>query len=229
MKILGLIGGISWVSTIDYYRYINKGVNEQLGWINYVHCILHSFNYGDIKKLGDAGEFGEVLRLFTEAGNNMKAGGAEAIVLCANTMHMFADELEAAVGLPVIHIASATAQAIREQQLDTVGLLGTIPTMEKDFYKEKLAERGISTLIPDDEERAFLHENIFEELGKGIFTEETREKYLAIIDGLIARGAQGIILGCTEIPMLLGQEDVRVPVFDTTKIHAAAAVQFCLG
>lgn len=229
MKILGLIGGTSWVSTIDYYRYINEGINERLGGLNYAHCLLHSFSYADIKHRGDANDFAGILELFTSAGNNMKQGGAEAIVLCANTMHMFADDLEKAVGLPVIHIATATAKAINKQGLATIGLLGTKPTMEKEFYKTRLLEHGIATIIPDEADRDFIHDTIFNELGKGLFTAVTKARYLAIMDGLAAKGAEGIILGCTEIPMLLTQDDVPVPVFDTTRIHAAAAVAFSLG
>ena len=229
MKILGLIGGTSWVSTIDYYRYINLGINEKLGWINYSHCILHSFSYGDIKRLTDAGSFDQVLQLFIHAALNMKEGGAEAIVLCANTMHLFAEDLEKAVGIPVIHIAEATGNAIKEQNLDTVALLGTKPTMEKEFYTRRLAAKGINTLIPGDDDRDFIHTTIFEELGKGIFTEATKARYISIINGLVSKGAQGVILGCTEIPMLPSQDDVSVPVFDTTKIHSAAAVAFSLA
>ena len=229
MKILGLIGGTSWVSTIDYYRYINEGINDRLGGLNYSHCLLHSFSYADIKKLGDSNDFAQIQALFTAAGNNMKQGGAEAIVLCANTMHMFADDLEKATGLPVIHIATATAKAINKQRLTTIGLLGTKPTMEKEFYKNKLQEHGISAIIPDEADREFIHDTIFNELGKGLFTAATKARYLSIMDRLVAKGAQGIILGCTEIPMLLTQDDVAVPVFDTTKIHAAEAVAFSLG
>lgn len=229
MKTLGLIGGISWVSTADYYKYINEGINKHLGWIYFSRCIIHSFSYGEIKNIADAGDFAVLGRQFIAACHNMKAGGAEAIVICANTMHMFADELERETGLPVIHIATATAKAINAQGLTKVGLLGTKPTMQLDFYKQKLAGHGIEALIPGAEDMDFIHNTIFEELGKGIFTEETRRRYLSIMDKLVAMGAQGIILGCTEIPMLVTQADVPVPVFDTTKIHADAAVAFSLG
>lgn len=229
MKTLGLIGGISWVSTVDYYRYINQGINDRLGWIDFGHILLHSFSYGEIKRIADAGRFDELRRLFVAAAGNMKDGGAEGIVICANTMHMFADDIEQAVGIPVIHIATATAAAIQQQGLTTVGLLGTKPTMERDFYKDKLSSHGIATLIPDADGRDFIHETIFEELGKGVFTDSTRCRYLDIMDKLVAAGAQGIVLGCTEIPMLVTQADVPVPVFDTTRIHADAAVAFSLG
>ncbi len=229
MKILALIGGTSWVSTVDYYRYINEGINEQLGGIYYSRCIIHSFSYGVIKDMADAGNFAGVRNEFIAACLNMKDGGAEGIVLCANTMHMFAHDLEQATGMPVIHIATATARAINEAGLKKVGLLGTRPTMTMGFYTEKLSEHGIETLIPDEQEMDFIHETIFTELGKGMFTHETRERYINIMNRLVAAGAEGIILGCTEIPMLLTQEDVTMPVFDTTRIHAAAAVAFSLG
>ncbi|GAA4462884.1 aspartate/glutamate racemase family protein [Nemorincola caseinilytica] len=229
MKILGLIGGTSWVSTVDYYKYINEGINERLGGIYYSRCIMHSFSYGEVKDLVDGGRKDELLRQFIAACNNMKDGGATAIVLCANTMHMFAEALEQATNMPVIHIATATAQAINDKGLKTVGLLGTLPTMTMDFYKQKLAAHGIATLVPAQDDMAYIHNTIFEELGKGIFTADTKQRYLHIMDELVAQGAEGIILGCTEIPMLLTQEDVNVPVFDTTRIHAAAAVAFSLG
>lgn len=229
MKTLGLIGGISWVSTADYYKYINEGINEHLGWIYFSRCIIHSFSYGEIKNIADTGDFAGIKDQFIAACQNMRTGGAEAIVICANTMHMFADEIEQATGLPVIHIAAATAKAINAQGLTKVGLLGTKPTMQMDFYKQKLAAQDIEALIPQQEDMDFIHNTIFEELGKGIFTEETKRRYLSIMDKLVAMGAQGIILGCTEIPMLVKQADVPVPVFDTTKIHADAAVAFSLG
>jgi len=229
MKTLALIGGISWVSTADYYRYINEGINKRLGGIYYSRCIIHSFSYGVIKDMADAGNFAGVKDEFIAACQNMKAGGAEGIVICANTMHMFAPELEQATGLPVIHIATATASAINGAGLKKVGLLGTRPTMTMGFYTEKLSEHDIETLIPDEQEMDFIHETIFSELGKGIFTPETRERYINIMNRLVAAGAEGIILGCTEIPMLLTQDDVTMPVFDTTRIHADAAVAFSLG
>ena len=229
MKTLGLIGGTSWVSTMDYYRYINLGINEQLGGLNYAHCILHSFCYADVKKLMDAQDFDGVEDMFAKAAIHLRQGGVQGLVLCANTMHMFADKLEYRVGLPVIHIATATANAIKAQQLDCVALMGTKFTMEKEFFKDKLTAQGIKTIIPDEDDKDFIHNTIFDEMGKGIFTPATKARYITIIEKLASQGAQGAILGCTEIPMLLGQEDVSIPVFDTTKLHADAAVAFCLG
>ena len=229
MKTLGLIGGTSWVSTMDYYRYINLGINEKLGGLNYAHCILHSFCYADVKKLMDAKDFDAVEDMFVKAALHLKQGGVAGIVMCANTMHMFADKMEQRVGLPIIHIATATANAIKAQQLDCVALLGTKFTMEKEFFTDKLTAQGIKTIIPDEDDKEFIHNTIFDEMGKGIFSPTTKARYIAIIEKLVSKGAQGAILGCTEIPMLLSQDDVSVPVFDTTKLHADAAVAFCLG
>jgi aspartate racemase len=229
MKTLGLIGGISWVSTADYYRYINEGINAHLGGLHFARCIIHSFSYADIKDRADSGDMMGVGDMLIAAAINLKNSGANGIVICANTMHMFADAVTEATGLPVVHIADATAKEIVQCGLKTIGLLGTKPTMEKDFYKEKLAAYGIQSVIPDADDRDFVHETIFYELGKGLVTNATKQRYLQIMTDLIARGAEGIILGCTEIPLLINQSDVSIPVFDTTKIHANAAIDFALA
>lgn len=226
MKKIGLVGGTSWVSTIDYYRFINEGINEKLGGFNYAECILYSINFGDIQARGWMNSYD----LFYDACTNLKKGGAAAIVLCANTAHLMADKLEAETGLPVIHIVSATANAIQQKGLKKIGLLGTIFTMEMDFYTSKLKEYNIECIVPGkQEERNFIQQTLKEELGKGIFKEETKAEYVSIINDLIEQGAEGIVLGCTEIPMLVKQEDVSVPVFDTTKIHSMAAVEFAIS
>jgi aspartate racemase len=229
MKILGLIGGISWVSTLDYYRAINLGINERLGDLNFAECMIYSFNYQDIKRNNDAEDWDKTLQMLTKAGLGMKAAGADAIVLCANTMHLIADKLEQNVQLPVIHIATETAEAIKQQRLNKVGLLGTKFTMERPFFREKLAARNIEVLIPGDAERHHMHYTIFEELGRNILKPETKQFYIDEINKLVAQGAEGIILGCTEIPLLISQEDVDIPLFDTTLIHSKAAVEFALG
>ena len=229
MKKIGLIGGVSWVSTVDYYRYFNEGVNQQLGGLNYAECIIYSFNYADIKKNNDANDWDETLRMVAEASGHLKAAGAELIVLGANTMHVIAEPLEEKIQLPVIHIATATANEITKHGLKKVALLGTKFTMELDFFKSRLAAQQIEAIIPGPEDRDFIQDTIYYELGKGILKEETRQRYLSIIDGLIRQGAEGIILGCTEIPLIIKQDDVRVKVFDTVIIHAAAAVQFALN
>lgn len=229
MKTLGLIGGISWVSTIDYYKLINEGINEKLGGLNFAECIIYSFNYAVIKKNNDANDWDANLKLVAEAGEHLKNAGAKAIVLCANTMHLIAEKAEAKIGLPVIHIATATAAAIKSKNLKKVGLLGTKFTMELDFFKSKLRDKDIETMIPGDDDRQFIHQTIFEELGRGMIKDETRARYLAVIQEMMADGAEGIILGCTEIPMLIQPQDVPVPVFDTARIHAAAAVDFAVS
>lgn len=226
MKIIGLIGGISWLSTQDYYRYINEGVNEKLGGMNFARLIMHSMNYGEIKKNNDANDWDANFKLLSEACENMKAGGAQGIVLCANTMHLLAERIEEKIKLPVIHIATATAETISKQGLNKVALLGTKFTMERTFFTGKLKEKNIEAIIPGDDDRGFIHHTIFEELGRGIISPQSKARYISIINKLVEQGAQGAILGCTEIPLLIKDGDVNVPVFDTTKIHSDAAVKF---
>lgn len=229
MRKLGLVGGTSWVSTIDYYRFINEGINAQLGGLNFANCLIYSFNYADIAKNTAAGNWDIILDMFTEACTSLQQAGAEAIVLCANTPHKIAGELAQRISLPIIHIAVETAKAIQQKGLKTVALLGTKFTMEFDFFKDELAEYGIKVLIPDEADREYIHSSIHDELAKGIITTENKTAYLRIIDKLIAQGAEGVILGCTEIPLLIKQEDVSVPAFDTTMIHSQAAVAFALS
>jgi aspartate racemase len=228
MRKLGLVGGISWVSTIDYYRLINTGINQRLGDLEYADLIIHSLNYGEVKRNNESGNWDANYELLKDASLHMKDAGVEAILLCANTMHFFAGKLMEETGLPLIHIAEATAVEISNKKLKTVGLLGTKFTMEMDFFKEKLAEQNIKTIVPGGNDREYIHQTIFEELGKGIIRNETREKYLNIMENLIGEGAEGIILGCTEIPLLISESDTSIPVFDTTAIHARAAVEFAL-
>lgn len=230
MKIIGLIGGISWVSTGDYYKLINQGINDKLGGLNFSECLIYSFNYADIKKNNENNDWDSTFNLLLKGCRFLKQGGAEAIVLCANTMHFIADRLEAAIDLPIIHIATATAIEIEKQELKKVGLLGTKFTMELDFFKDKLLQKGIEAIIPKSEEdKDFIHTTIFEELGKGIVTSETKKRYLEIANQLIKEGAEGIILGCTEIPLVIKPEDLAVPIFDTALIHSNAAVDFQLS
>jgi len=230
MKKIGLIGGISWVSTTDYYKLINLGINEKLGGLNFSECLVYSFNYADIKKNNDNNDWDSTFNMLFKGCEFLKSGGAEAIILCANTMHLIADRLQEAIDIPIIHIASETAVEIEKQQLKKVGLLGTKFTMELDFFKEKLTDKGIETIIPaSQEDRDFIHYTVFEELGRGIVTDETKKRYLEIANELIKNGAEGIILGCTEIPMVIKPGDLSVPIFDTTAIHANAAVEFQLS
>jgi len=230
MKIIGLIGGISWVSTADYYKLINEGINEKLGGLNFSECLIYSFNYADIKKNNENNDWDSTFNMLLKASQFLKQGGAEAIVLCANTMHFIADRLEAAIDLPIIHIATATAVEIEKQELKKVGLLGTRFTMELDFFKDKLLAKGIEAIIPKSEEdKDFIHTTIFEELGKGLVTDETKKRYLEIANQLIKDGAEGIILGCTEIPLVIKPGELSVPIFDTALIHSKAAVDFQLS
>lgn len=230
MRVIGLIGGISWVSTADYYKLINEGINDRLGGLNFSECLIYSFNYADIKKNNDANDWDSTFKMLLKGCQFLQQGGAEAIVLCANTMHLIADRLEEAIDIPIIHIATATAVEIQKKEVKKVGLLGTKFTMELDFFKDKLAANGIETIIPkNDADRDFMHTTIFEELGRGLVTEATKKRYLEIANQLIEEGAEGIILGCTEIPLVIKPEDVAVPVFDTTLIHSMAAVEFQLS
>jgi len=229
MKRLGLIGGTSWPSTVEYYTLINQGINEKLGGLNFSDCMIYSFNFADIKRNIDAGDWDNVFQMFKKACDALTASGAEAIVLCAATAHNIADRLQKETHLPIIHLATATAVEIKKQGLKKVALLGTRFTMEFDFFKSKLADSGIETLIPNAEDRTYIHASIFDELAQGIFKEETKAHYLSIIQRLINDGAEGIILGCTEIPLLLKPEDIPVPSFDTVQLHAKAAIDFSLS
>lgn len=230
MKIIGLIGGISWVSTADYYKLINQGINEKMGDLNFSECLIYSFNYADIKKNNENNDWDSTFNMLLKGCQFLQHGGAEAIVLCANTMHLIADRLEEAIDIPIIHIAVETAKEIKKQNLKKVGLLGTKFTMERDFFKDKLIAQGIEAVIPDNEgDKDFIHHTIFEELGRGLVTPETKKRYLEIANELIQKGAEGIILGCTEIPLVIKPEDIDVPVFDTTLIHSKAAVEFQLS
>lgn len=225
MKRLGLVGGISWTSTVDYYRYINEGINARLGGLNFAECIVYSLNFNDFQRNNTEGNWEESRKLLQHACEQLEAAGAEGIVLCANTAHAVADRL--VLGVPLLHIVPATARAIRAAGLKRMGLLGTKFTMEMAFYLDGLRADGIDAFVPQKQsDRDYIQQTLKEELGRGIVREETKARYLAIIDELIEAGAEGIILGCTEIPLLLNQEDVRVPVFDTTRIHSEAAVRF---
>lgn len=226
MRKIGLVGGISWVSTIDYYRFINEGVNERLGGLNFAECLIYSLNFGDVQDKTWEGSFD----LLINACESLKRSGAEAIVLCANTAHLFADQLQKKIALPIIHIGTETAKVINATEIKNIGLLGTVFTMEKDFYIKKLEDHGLHVLVPSKKEtRDYIQFSLKEELGRGMILEETRAKYIQIISELIKEGAEGIILGCTEIPMLISQEDFEIPVFDTTKIHCQAIVDYMLS
>jgi aspartate racemase len=228
MKTLGLIGGTTWLSTIEYYRLINEGVAERVEG-HTARCLLHSFDFAEVLEINRTQNWDALLELVAAAALGLKRSGADGIVLCANTLHVIADRLEPRVGLPLIHIVDAVAAEIRHAGLERVSLLGTRYTMELPFFKDRLAWHGIGAAIPAPDDRAFIHETIFSELGRNVFRDETRSRYLSIIDSLSKDGARGSILGCTEIPLLIKQEDTAVPVFDTTALHARAAVNFALS
>jgi aspartate racemase len=228
MKTIGLIGGTGWVSTLEYYRLINEETNKQLGGHNAARCILYSFNYADINECNLREDHEGVYNFVLDAAIKLKNASADCLVLCANTLHQYADRLVEEVKLPVIHIADATAVEIKKQGLSTIGLLGTKFTMEMDFYTKKLSEAGISSVVPEKLERLFIHNTIMNELLKENYKPESKKRFLDIIYDLEQKGAQGIVLGCTEIPLLIKQSDTHLPVFNTLKIHAKASVDFAV-
>jgi aspartate racemase len=230
VKTLGLIGGISWLSTAEYYRQINEGINQRLGGLQYARCIIDSLNFADVAEINKAQDWDAALSLLGASADNLKRAGAEALVVCANTMHVIADRLEARAGIPLLHIADATALEIRRHGIERVSLLGTRYTMELAFFKDRLAWHGITAVAPNAEERDFIHSTIFTELAKNVIRPETRERYVAIIERMEKQeGARGSVLGCTEIPLLVRQSDTTIPVFDTTALHSRAAVDFALS
>jgi aspartate racemase len=229
VKTIGLIGGMSWESTLEYYRLINEAVKARLGGLHSAKCLLLSVDFAEIEVLQRQARWAEAGQMLARAAADLERGGADCIVLCTNTMHKLADEIQAAVNLPFLHIADAAGAAVRAAGIQRVGLLGTRFTMDEDFYKGRLARQfGLEVLIPDAPERELVDRVIFEELVLGVIRPESKAAYLAVIAGLAQRGAQGVILGCTEIGLLVQAGDCGVPLFDTTRIHAQAAVEFAL-
>jgi len=229
MKTIGLLGGVSWHSTLEYYQLINELVNRQLGGTHSAKMLIYSFNYHEIRALHDESEEKLSKRLILEA-QTLEKAGADCLLIGANTLHMYYDDIQANLQIPVLHIAEATAREIKTRGTEKVGLLATIYTMEKTFYADKLAEQGIETIVPDKNERQIISDIIYTELVKGLIRPESKIQYLQIIDRLIkVYNIEGLILGCTEIPLLIKPEDVAIPVFNTTLIHATEAVRFALG
>ena len=229
MKTLGLIGGMSWESTVPYYRLINEGVRDRLGGLHSARLVLHSVDFAEIEHLQRIGDWDAAGDLLARSARALKVAGAQALVLCTNTMHKVAPAIESAVDLPLLHIADATGQAACQLGVQRVGLLGTRFTMEQDFYKARLTERhGLQVLVPTPAEREQVHRIIYEELCMGQIHASSREVYRQVIDGLVRAGAQAVILGCTEIGLLLDPQDSAVPLLDTTALHAQAAVQWAL-
>ncbi len=229
MKTLGLIGGMSWESSIPYYRQINEAVKHTLGGLHSAKIILFSVDFHEIEVLQRQGDWDAAGEILAQAAQALERAGADAIVLCTNTMHKVAGTIEAAVKIPLLHIADPTATEIRSQGLQTIGLLGTRFTMEQAFYKDRLRQQhGLQVLIPNEADCAIIHRIIYDELCLGIIRESSRQDYLRIMSALIAQGAEGIILGCTEISLLVHNGDVAVPLFDTTGLHARAAADWAL-
>lgn len=230
MKTIGMLGGMSWESTVSYYSAINQEVKEQLGGLNSAKICLYSVNFDPIEKLQHQGKWSETAQLLSEAAPSVQAGGADFLLICTNTMHKVAAEIEAHIDIPILHIADATAQQLIKDGVSRVGLLGTRFTMEQDFYTGRLRDKfAIDVLIPDAEQRDLVHQVIYQELCLGKINPDSRQQYLAVIEDLQRRGAQAVILGCTEIALLVQQAHTAVPLYDTTRIHAKQAVQFALS
>lgn len=229
MKTIGLIGGMSWESSSEYYRIINEEIKKRLGGLHSAKSVMVSVDFAEIETLQREGRWDEAGRVLTRAAQDLERGGADLLVLCTNTMHKVADQMQAGLRIPMLHIADATAERIRAAGLTKVGLLGTRFTMEQDFYKGRLAAKhGLEVLTPDEAGRELVHCVIYDELCLGLIRDESREAYKRIMAGLVGRGAQGIILGCTEIELLVHDGDASVPLFPTTRIHAEAAVEYAL-
>ncbi|ECB1508491.1 aspartate/glutamate racemase [Salmonella enterica] len=230
MKTIGLLGGMSWESTIPYYRLINEGIKQQLGGLHSASLLLHSVDFHDIEVCQRRDEWDKAGDILAQAAHGLQQAGAEGIVLCTNTMHKIAHVIESRCSLPFLHIADATGRAIARQRLHRVALLGTRYTMEQDFYRGRLEQQfAIETIVPEADDRARINQVIFDELCQGTFTDASRHYYLQVIEQLAAQGAQGVIFGCTEIGLLVPQTQSALPVFDTTAIHAADAVSFMLS
>ncbi|MEP7187482.1 MAG: aspartate/glutamate racemase family protein [Rhodanobacter sp.] len=229
MKTIGLIGGMSWESTASYYRLINQAVKARLGGLHSASLLLHSVDFAGIEKLQRAGDWDAAGAQLAQAARGLEAAGAEALLICANTMHKVAPAIESAVQIPLLHVVDATAAAVHQAGMRRVGLLGTRFTMEQPFYVERLQRQGLDVLLPDADGRAMVHRVIYEELCQGLVLAGSRDDYRRLMAALVAQGAEGIILGCTEIALLVDANDAAVPLFDTTELHAQAAVDWALA
>lgn len=228
MKTIGLLGGMSWESTAEYYRLLNEFTRDRLGGLHSARCVLYSVDFAEIERLQAQGRWEEAGELLAAAARSLERAGADMVLICTNTMHKVAGQVRAAVSVPLLHLADATADAVRAAGLRRVGLLGTAFTMEQDFYRGRLAEGGLEVRVPDAAGRALVHRVIYEELCRGEVREESRAAYRRVIGDLVAAGAEGVILGCTEIELLIGAEDSPVPVFPAARLHARAAVDAAL-
>jgi aspartate racemase len=229
MKVIGLIGGMSWESTVEYYRLINESVKERLGGLHSAKCVLYSVDFAEVEELQRRGQWPQAAQLLVGAAQSVEKAGADFVLICTNTMHKLADVVQAGIGIPLLHIADATVEKVKQAGLQRLGLLGTRFTMEEDFYRSRLANQfGLEVMIPDTKDRETVHRIIYEELCVGTIRPESRGQVANIMSRLVEMGAEGIILGCTELGLLVGVEDCHVPLFDTTRVHALAAVEQAL-
>ncbi len=229
MKTIGLIGGMSWESSLEYYRIINKDINKKLGGLHSAKILMYSVDFHEIEKLQHQGNWKEATKMMIEAAKNLENGGADFVIICTNTMHKMADDVQSNIKIPLIHIADPTAEKIKSKKLKKVGLLGTKFTMEEDFYKGRLINKyGLDVIVPDDSDRQIVHNVIYNELCLGKINQSSKREFTKIIDKLVDNGAEAVILGCTEIPLLIEQKDTKVLLLDTTRIHAESAVEYSL-
>jgi aspartate racemase len=228
MKVIGLIGGMSWESSVEYYRIINQEVKRRMGGLHSAKCLLYSVDFQEIERYQSEGAWEKAGEVLGDAARSLEMGGADFIVICTNTMHKVVNDIQSKITIPLLHIADATAAQIKEKGINSVGLLGTRYTMEQDFYKSRLEMNGIKVIVPNEEERVIINKVIYEELCLGKIQQKSRDYYKKVIQGLIESGANGIILGCTEIGLLVKPEDSDVPLFDTAYIHAFEAVNMSL-
>ena len=229
MKTIGLVGGTSWVSTIDYYKIINQTINERLGDNNSAKILLYSVNYEEIASLTKKGDWKSIEMIIGQAAQNLEKAGADCMLLCANTMHIIAPQVQVGIAIPLLHIADVVSRAIKQKNCKKVLLLGTKYTMEASFYADRLGPEGIEIIIPNASEREIINDTIYNELGKGVFLPATKKVYIDIIEKYKNLGAEAVILGCTEIPLIVKQSDCSIPLFDTLLLHATAAADFALA
>lgn len=229
MKTIGMLGGMSWESTVTYYQVINETVKEKLGGFHSAKCLLYSVDFHELEECLSTSNWDRCAGILTDAAEKLERGGADFIVICTNTMHKFAGKIQEKISVPILHIADVTAEELKAKDIGKAALLGTRYTMEQEFYKERLGENGVDVIIPEAEDRELINRVIFEELCLGIIREESKREYLRIIDDLMNKGAQGVILGCTEIGLLVDQNDTAAPLFDTTFIHGRRAALESMG
>ncbi|MBE6907519.1 MAG: aspartate/glutamate racemase family protein [Ruminococcaceae bacterium] len=229
MKTIGLIGGMSWESTVTYYQIINQTIKRTLGGLHSAKCLLYSVDFFEIEECQSKGDWAKSAEILSDAAQRLEKAGADFIVICTNTMHKVANTIQNAVSIPILHIAEVTARQLKANDISKVALLGTKYTMEQDFYRSKLTQNGITVVVPDENDRELINSVIYNELCLGVIQEASRQKFLSIINGLADQGAQGAILGCTEIGLLVGQKDTDVPLFDTTLIHAESAALYSIA